>query len=102
MDDFVLLDDAERDDVNEAILVEARIEIRVARYVWHTNRVAVCADAVDGALRDIGLVRSIEGPESQRIGESNYLGAHAKHVAHDAADTGRRTLEGHDLRRMVM
>ncbi len=47
-------------------------------------------------------MRILDAPEAQRIRHGHDLGAHAKHVAHDAADAGRRAFERHDLRRMVV
>ncbi len=103
MDDLRLFDDSERNDVDQAIVVEAFVEIDVARDIRNADRVAVRADAVDHALRDVALVRSrIDRAEAQRIGDGDHFGAHAQHVAHDAADPGRGAFERHDLRRMIV
>ena len=80
------------------------VEVHVAGQIRHADRVAVRADAVDDAARDVTLmrIRIFDAPEPQRIGHGNHFGAHAQHVADDAADAGRRAFERDDLRRMVV
>ena len=93
-----LFDDAERDDVDQTILVEAFFEIYVAGDVRNADRVAIRANSINDAPRDVTPVPgSVDSAETQRIGDRNDLGAHAEHVAHDPADAGRCALEGNDL-----
>ena len=104
MNDLGFFNDPERDDVDQAIVVETFVEVGVAGDVGNADRVAVGADAVDRTLGDVTLMRvwTVEPAESQRVGDRDHLGAHAEHVTHDAADAGRRALERHDLRWMVV
>ena len=104
VDDLGLFDDPERDDVDRAIVVETLVEIDVAGDIRNADRVAVRADSVDHALRDVALMRVGSSTRPKRSGSAtrDHFGAHAEHVAHDAADTGRRALERDDLRRMVV
>ena len=102
VDDVLLFDEAERDDVDQHVVVERLVEEHVAADVRHADRVAVGGDAVDDLLRDVAAVLVLQPAEPQRIGDADHLGAHAQHVAHDAADAGRRAFERHDLRGMVV
>ena len=97
MDDAVVFDQPERDDVHEAIVAIPFVQVHVARNRRHADRIAVGRDAVDDALRDVPAMRLVQRTETQRIRERDYARTHAQHVAHDAADTGRRTFERHDL-----
>ncbi len=102
VDDVALFHEPERDDVHEAIVAEALVEIDVAADIRHADRVAVRRDPVDDALRDVARMRIVERPETERIGDRDHLRAHAQHVADDPADPGRRALEGDDLRGVVV
>ena len=93
----------ERDDVDEHVVVEAFVEVDVAGEIRNADRVAVRRDAVDDALRDVaGECGPRARPKRSGSATRDHLGAHAEHVAHDPADAGRRALERHDLRRMVV
>ncbi len=49
MDDLGLFDDAERDDVDQTVIVESAVEVHVAGEIWNADRVSVRADPVDRA-----------------------------------------------------
>lgn len=44
----------------------------------------------------------VDRSEAQRVGHADDLRTHAEDVADDAADTGRRALEGNHLRGMIV
>ena len=54
-------------------------KIHVAGHIRNADRVAVRADAVDDAARDVALmrIRIFDAPEAQRIRHGNHFGAHA-------------------------
>ncbi len=93
------------DHVDQAVVVEAGMEVDVAAEVGHAQGVAVLPDAVDDLAGDLHACSPF-GPfgsaEPQRIEHADDVGAHAVDVADDAADAGRRALDGQDLRRVVV
>ena len=104
MDDVFLVDDSQRDDIDQTVLVEAALEVDVAGEVGNANRISVGTDPVHDPARDVALMRCkvFASAEAQWIGHRNDLGTHAEDVANDPADSGRRAFEGNDLRWMVV
>ena len=68
-----LLHDTERDDVDQAVLVETVVEVDVAGEVRHADRVAVGGDTVDDALRDVALMRSCSATAPKRSGSATPI-----------------------------
>ena len=103
--DAALLHDAEGDHVDQAVVVEAGVEERLAAVGGDTERVTVLRDAVDHAECDVAHARrvgSVGVAEAKRIHHADHVGAHAVHVAYDAADAGRGSLDRQHLRRVVV
>ncbi len=105
VDDPALADDAQRDNVDQAVVVITRVEVDIATQAGHAERVRVLPYAVDHALDD--PARAVgEGAlgvaKTERIGHADDVRAHAIDVADDAADAGRRALDGQDLARVVV
>jgi hypothetical protein len=100
-----LVDDADGDDVHEHVRVVAVVEVEIAAEVRHPERVAVVGDAGNHAVEDRARGEAPAAParaHAQRVEHAHDVGAHAVHVAHDAAHARRRALVGHDLARVVV
>ena len=74
------------------------VEDRLAAYGRDADAVPVVADPADGPVE----WRSRRRAEAQGVEERDGSGAHRDDVAEDAADPGRRALEGLDGRRVVV
>ena len=92
--------DAQR--VDERVAEVGRVEDRLATDVGQAEAVAVAADAGhDPGQHALGVGR-VERAEAQRVHHGDRPGAHGEDVADDAADAGRGTLVGLDVRRVVV
>ena len=83
--------------VDEAVVLVGRVEDGLAADGRDAARVAVVADALDGALEAV-----VGRPEAQPVEERDRARAHGEDVAEDAADARRRALERLDRGRMVV
>ena len=92
--------DAER--VDERVAAVGRVEDHLAADVGQAQAVAVAADPGDDAGQHAPGVLGVGRAEPQRVHHRDRPGTHRHDVAHDAADTGRRTLVGLDVRRVVV
>ena len=101
-EDFVLIGDAETEDVDKDVSVVARVEVRLAAHCRHANAIAVKADAAHHAVDELPRLRMLRRAEAQRVHDRNRTRSHRKNVAQDAADAGRRALERFDEARVVV
>ena len=84
MDDRVFFDDPEPDDVDENVVVERG---RNRRRLRHSDPIALPYDATPSTTPcAIAATRFFARPETQRIGDTDQLRAHAQHVTYDPAD----------------
>ncbi len=108
---FFLLGDAESKSVDERILRIARLEADFAANRRDAKTISVTSDSANYAVEDAAVFRSVfftgvfacsDLAESQRIQDSDGARAHGENVAQDAADPGRRALEGLDVAGMIV
>jgi hypothetical protein len=66
-EDSVLLHDAEAERVDEAVLIVARMEARLAADGRDADAVAVAADAVHDAPHELLRPRCVPPPEAERV-----------------------------------
>ena len=95
-DEFVVLDEADAEGVDEGVAGVGVREGDFAADVGDADAVAVPGDAAYDAVEEVAVVGVVEGAESEGIEEGDGAGAHGEDVAHDAADTGGGSLEGFD------
>ena len=88
--------------IDENVVVVARVEIGLAADRRHAHAIAVVADARHDAGHEMARLGVIGRAESERVHVGDRARAHGEHVAHDAADAGRRALIGLDVRRVVV
>ena len=101
-EDRVLLGDAEREGVDQAVAVIAAVEIHLAADRRHAEGIAVAADAGDDAGDEMPCARMLRRAEAERIQGRDRPRAHGEDVAQDAADAGRRALVGLDIGGVVV
>ena len=94
--------DADGHGVDQDVAVIGRVEIAFAAHGRHAHAVAVAGDARHDAGNEMARFRVRRLAEAQRVQVGDRPGAHGEHVAHDAADAGRRALVGLDEGRMVV
>ena len=92
--------DAER--VDERVAGVRRVEDGLATDVGQPEAVAVATHARDDPGQHPVGVRGVQRTEAERVHHRHRPGAHREDVADDAADPGRRTLVGLDVRRVVV
>lgn len=100
--DVLVPHDADGTGVDQRVALVAGVEDDLAADVRQTQAVAVAADARDDARQDALGVGVVGRAEAQRVDDGHRPGAHRDDVADDAADTGRGTLVGLDVRRVVV
>ena len=93
---------ADAQGVDERVAEVGGVEDDLAADIREAQAVAVAADAADDAGQHAASVGRIERAEAQWIHHRERACAHRDDVAHDAADTGGRTLVRLDVRRMVV
>ena len=98
--------EAERHRVDQAVLLVGPLEVDLAADGRHADRVAVVADARHRAVEQVARARAgrprHELAEAQRVEHRDRARADREDVAQDAADAGRRALEGLDRARVVV
>ena len=82
--------EAERHRVDEAVVLVGRLEVHLAADRRHADRVAVVADARDGAVEQIARARAAPMlaaglAEAQRVEHGDRAGADGEDVTQDAA-----------------
>ena len=97
-----VLGQAEAHRVDQAVGLVGRLEVDLAADRRHADRVAVVADARDGAVEEVAGPPGRRLPEAQRVEHGDGPGADREHVAQDPADAGGRSLEGLDRARVVV
>ncbi len=109
--DFFFFGDAEGESVDEGILRIARLEADFAADRRDAKTISVTSDSANYAVEDAAVSRGVlfagvlacsDLAESQGIQNSDRARAHGENVAQDAADAGRRTLEGFDVAGMIV
>ncbi len=78
------------------------LEVDLAADVGHADRVAVVADPAHRAVEQVARADRVELAEAQRVEDRDRPRADREDVAEDAADPGRRPLEGFDRARVVV
>jgi len=78
------------------------VEIDLAADRRDADAIAIAADAVNDARDQMLHLRMVRAAEAQRVEVRDGAGAHREDVAQDAADPGRRTLIGLNVRRVVV
>ena len=78
------------------------LEVDLAADVRHPDRVAVVADPAHGAVEQVARADRVELAEAQRVEDRDRPRPDREDVAEDAADPGRRPLEGLDRARVVV
>src|ERR1700674_419496 len=108
---FFFFGDAERESVDERILRIARLEADFTADRRDAKTISVASDSANYAVEDAAVFRGVlftgeftcsDLAESQGIQDSDGARAHGENVAKDAADAGRRALEGLDVAGMIM
>ena len=95
-DEFVVLDEADAEGVDEGVAGVGVREGDFAADVGDADAVAVPGDAAYDAIEEVAVVGVVEGAEAEGVEEGDGAGAHGEDVAHDAADAGGGSLEGFD------
>ncbi len=85
--------EAEGHDVDQGVLLVARVGLDLPADRGHADRVAVVRDALDHAGEQVAAARVVELPEAQRVEHRYGSRAHGEDVAQDAADAGGRALD---------
>ena len=88
--------------VHEAVLLVGRLEVDLAAHGRHADRVAVVADALDGAVEQVARARGVELAEAQRVEHGDRPRADGEDVAQDPADARGGALERLDRARVVV
>ena len=102
-DQLAGLDQADAHRVDEAVLLVRALEVDLAADGGDADRVPVVADAGDGVLEQVAGARGVgDLAEPQRVEDRDRPRADREHVAQDAADAGRRSLERLDRARVVV
>ncbi len=100
VENFVVAEDAQREDVDQRIAVIAGLEDAFAADGGHAEAIAVMRDAADYAFEDSAVTispgRIVERAETDGVEDGDGARAHGEDVAQDAADAGGRALEGLD------
>ena len=92
--------DAQR--VDQRVAQVGLVEDGLAADVGQAEAVAVATDAGhDPGQHAVGVI-SVQRPEAQRVHDGHGPRAHREDVADDAADPGRGSLVGLDVRRVVV
>ncbi len=88
--------------VDQAVVLVGLLEVDLAADVGHADRVAVVADPAHGAVEQVARADRVELAEAQRVEDRDRPRPDREDVAEDAADPGRRALEGLDRARVVV
>ena len=102
LEDAVGVDQPHGHGVDQDVVVVARVEIGLAADRGHAHAIAVVADARDHAGDEMPGLGMIRRTEAERIHIGDRARTHGEHVAHDAADAGRRALVGLDIGGVVV
>src|SRR5713226_3913841 len=93
---FILLEDAERENIHQRISVVTLFEDAFAAHGGDAEAIAVVRNAGNHALKNSPVARSVERPKTQRVHHGNRAGAHGEDVAQDAAYAGGSALKRFD------
>ena len=88
--------------VHKAVAVIGRVKADFAANGRHAKAVAVAANACDHTVHQLARLVVIGRPEAERVHGCDGTGTHCKDIAQNAANAGRRTLIGFDIRRVVV
>ena len=102
VEDLVGAREADAHGVDQDVVVVALVEVGLAADRRHADAIAVAADAGDDAVDEVARLGMVGRAEAQRVQVGDGARAHGEHVAHDAADAGRRALVGLDVARVVV
>jgi hypothetical protein len=101
-EDSIFGRDPEAERVHQRVEAVAVLEADLAPHGGNSHAVAVAPDAGGDSREDRAVLLDGQRPEAERVHERNRARAHGEDVADDAADSGRRPLEGLDEGRMVV
>ncbi len=94
--------DANAHRVDQRVSVVGAGEEHFAADSWDAEAVPVPADAANDAIEEEPVLGVFRRAESERIKDSDGVGAHCEDIAHDSADAGGGALVGLDGRRVVV
>ena len=102
LEDALAARDAQREGVDQDVLVVAGVEAGLAADRRDPHAVAVGADAAHHAVDQRAHARRVDLAERQRVHAGDRPRAHGEDVAQDPADAGRGALERLDEARVVV
>jgi len=88
--------------IDQDVAVVRRVEVALAAHCRHADAIAVAGDTGDDAGYEMAGPGMVRTAEAQRIEDRYRPRAHRKDIAQDAADPGRRTLIGLDVRGVIV
>ncbi len=88
--------------IDQDIAVIGCVEVGFPTDGRDSHAVAVTADAFDDTAKQVAGFRMIRFAKAQSIEVCDRTGTHGEDIAHDAANTGCRTLIGFDKGRVVV
>ncbi len=97
--------DAERHDVDQAVVVVARVEADVPAEIGNAQGVAVLPDPPDDTPRDRAArlaVGPVQVAESEAVQDPDHVGPHAVDIPDDSADSRRSPLDREELRGVIV
>ena len=94
--------DADRHRIDEDVAVIARVETHLSANRRHAEGIAIAANARNNARHEMARFGVIGRAEAQRVERRNRARAHGEHIAQNTANSGRRTLIGLDIGRVVV
>ena len=93
---------ADTHGIDQNITVIAGIEINLAAHRWHADAIAIAANAGNHTGHEMARLFMVGLAEAQRVQIGNRTRTHCKHISHDAAHAGGRTLIGFNERGVVV
>ncbi len=94
--------DAGSEGVDQRVTCIGLVEDRLAADVRQAEGVSVSTDTTHDTVDDATGIGGVSSTEPKLIHDGDRTSTHGHDVADDAADTGRRTLVGLDVRRVVV
>ena len=91
--DAVGPDQAHAHGVDQWILRIRLVEADLASYVGHADAIAVPRDAAHHAMKQVPVLRVVQGAEAKGVEQGDGTGAHGQDVPNDAAHAGGRSLQ---------
>ena len=90
---FILLEDAQRENVHQRISVVAFFENSFAADRRHAETIAIMRDAGDHAFQDSSIARALQRAKADGVHHCDGPRAHGENVAQNAANAGGGALK---------